>query len=302
MDAFITWLGKYFLEKIDKVMAYTVPLSGENPGYIIILIDQSGSMGDPFGGNAGGTKAQECAKAVNRVLRELGMACVSGETIKNRCDISVIGYGNSGDRAYNAFTGNLANKPIVNMQELAKNALRVETLKVKVSDGAGGLVEQNEPFPVWIEPIDSGGTPMTQAFEMADQLANDWSKNHPNSFPPVVINITDGEPNDQSSAKTAALKLKQLGTNDGKVLVLNAHITSKRAARVELPPSASDLPNGDNYAQFLFDISSELPPVMLERASAVGFEVSAGSRGFVYNADAETMIRLLDIGTKAKLR
>ena len=188
------------------------------------------------------------------------------------------------------------------MQELAKNALRVENVKMKVSDGAGGLVEVDEPFPVWIEPIDSGGTPMTAAFEMAYQLANDWTSKHPNSFPPVVINITDGQPNNQSSAKTAALKLKELGTNDGKVLVLNAHITSKRAAPVELPASASELPNGDNYAQFLFDISSELPSVMLERASAVGFEISTQVRGFVYNADAETMIRLLDIGTKAKLR
>jgi hypothetical protein len=291
-----------FFNTIDIVMAYTVPLSSENPGYIVILIDQSGSMSDSFGGNTGGTKAQECAKAVNRVLRELGLACVSGQTIKNRCDISVISYGKSGDQACNAFTGNLANKPIVNMQELAKNALRVEALKIKVSDGAGGLVEVDEQFPVWIEAIADGGTPMTEGFERAYQLVNDWTKSHQNSFPPVVINITDGEPNDQSSAKNAALQLRQLGTNDGKVLVLNAHITSKRAARVELPASASDLPTGDNYAQFLFDISSELPPVMQERASAVGFEVSAGSRGFVYNADAETMIRLLDIGTKAKLR
>lgn len=289
-------------------MAYIQPLSSENPGYIIILIDQSGSMCDPFGGKtkpqSKTTKAEECSKAVNRVIRELGMACVSGETIKNRCDISVIGYGNSGDQAYNAFTGNLSNKPIANMQELAKNALRVETIKQKVSDGAGGLVEIDEHFPVWIEAIASGGTPMAEAFEMAYKLADDWIQKNQNSFPPVVINITDGEPNDEPSTKSAALKLKQLETNDGKVLVLNAHISSKKGESVELPPSPDDLPQGDNYAQFLYDISSELPPVMLERASAIGFEVDKdkNSRGFVYNADAETMIRLLDIGSKAKLR
>ena len=53
---------------------------------------------------------------------------------------------------------------------------------------------------------------------------------------------------------------------------------------------------------FCFFLSSELPPVMIERAKAVGFHPTANARGFVYNADAETMISLLDIGTRANLR
>lgn len=283
-------------------MPYTQSLSSENPGYILILIDQSGSMSSPFGGSTGGTKAEECAKAVNRVLREIGVASTAGSAIKNRCDISVLSYGASGNAAKNAFSGNLASKSVVTMQELVQNCLRVDTVKMKVSDGAGGLEEVDDQFPIWIEPVASGGTPMAAAFEMAYSLVDSWTKSHQASFPPIVINITDGEPDSQSDAQNAASKLAKLGTSDGATLILNSHISGGRAARAELPSSPSELPPGDGNAKFLFDISSELPPVMLERAGAVGYKPTAGARGFVYNADAETMIKLLDVGTKAKLQ
>lgn len=284
-------------------MSYTQSLSSENPGYILILIDQSGSMSSKFGGTSGGSKAQECAKAVNRVLREIGLTCTAGSVIKNRCDISVLSYGASGDRAKNAFGGNLSSQPVVTMQELVNNCLRVDTIKMKISDGAGGLVEVDEQFPIWIDPIASGGTPMAAAFEMAYNLVDSWTKSHQASFPPIVINITDGAPDDQSKAQIAVSKLSKLATSDGTTLILNAHISEGKAARVELPSSPSELPPGDGNAKFLFDISSELPPVMFERAGAVGYNnLAPGSRGFVYNADAETMIRLLDVGTKANLQ
>jgi uncharacterized protein YegL len=278
-------------------MPYSESLSGQNPGYIVILIDQSGSMSDRFGG---GSKAEECAKAVNRVLKELGKACTSGTEVKNRCEISILSYGKSGNSIVNGFSGNLASQAVVTMPELVANCLRVDKVKRKMSDGAGGLVELDDDFPIWVEPAAIGGTPMAEAFQEAYNLVSNWTQSHKSSFPPVVINITDGEPNDESQAKTAALQLSQTGTDDGNTLILNAHISTKMGGKVELPSSANGLP--DSNAQFLFNISSELPPVMLDGARAVGFEPSNGARGFVYNADAEVMIRLLDIGTKPKLR
>jgi hypothetical protein len=293
----------YNFGNIGIAMSYTQSLSSENPGYILILIDQSGSMSSKFGGTSGGSKAEECAKAVNRVLREIGLTCTAGQVIKNRCDISVLSYGASGNQATSAFAGNLASKAVVTMQELVNNCLRVDTVKMKVSDGAGGLVDVDEQFPIWIDPIARGGTPMAAAFEMAYKLVDSWTKSHQASFPPIVINITDGAPDSQSDAQVAASKLSQLGTSDGTTLILNAHISEGKAARVELPSSPSELPPGDGNAKFLFDISSELPPVMFERAGAVGYHnLAPGSRGFVYNADAETMIRLLDVGTRSNLQ
>jgi hypothetical protein len=287
----------YNLGNSGIAMPYSQLLSNENPGYILILIDQSGSMGGSFGGTTGGSKAEECAKAVNRVLREIGLNCTKGTEIRNRCDISVLSYGASGNQAKNAFSGNLASKPIVTMQDLAQNCLRVETVKRKTSDGAGGLVEVEDDFPIWIEPVASGVTPMAAAFEMACNLVDSWTKNHQSSFPPVVINISDGAPDSQPDVQNAASKLSKLGTSDGTTLILNAHISDGNSAKVALPSSVNELPSGDSFAKFLFDISSELPPVLLERAGAVGYNPKAGARGFVYNADAETMIKLLNIGS-----
>ncbi|WP_036477339.1 hypothetical protein [Myxosarcina sp. GI1] len=281
-------------------MSYNQEISRANPGYLIVLIDQSFSMCYPYG--SAGTKAKECATAVNRVLRETVLACTDGEEIKNSCYISVIGYGKTKDAAINAFSGSLATKPMVSVSDLTENCLRVENIKRKVSDGAGGLVEIDDQFPIWIEPAAVGETPMSNGFQMASQLISQWIEEHKTSFPPVVINITDGEANSLPRAKAAAEQLSQLATDDGATLILNAHISGATDNEVILPSSVEQLPSGDSYAQFLYEISSELPPLMLERAAASGLEPSPHSKGFVYKAKLETMIQLLEIGTKAEFR
>jgi hypothetical protein len=282
-------------------MPYTQEISRATPGYLVVLIDQSFSMCYPFGPEAG-SKANECAKAVNRVLREIVLACTDGDEIKNSCDVSVLGYGQMNEPVVNAFTDDLADKPVVSIQELTEHCLRIENVKRKVSDGAGGLVEIEDQFPIWIESASIGETPMAEAFETATSLVNQWIEAHPNSFPPVVINITDGEANSLADAKTAAEALTQLETKDGKTLLINAHISEGAESEVILPSSPDRLPTGDNYARFLYELSSELPSLMLERAAAAGWNPTSHAKGMVYKAKLETLIQLLEIGTKAEFR
>ena len=125
--------------------------------------------------------------------------------------------------------------------------------------------------------------------------------NHPDSFPPVVINITDGEPNDSSAATTEAKKLAQLKTSDGNVIVLNAHISNASAGKIELPSDNAGFSN-NKFANFLFDISSVLPDPLAESAKNAGFNVQPNARGFIFNADAEALIKLLQFGSKGALR
>jgi hypothetical protein len=282
-------------------MPYNQEISRATPGYLLILIDQSFSMCYPFGTGAG-SKAQECAMAVNRVLREIVLACTDGEEIKNSCDVSVLGYGQMDEPVVNAFSGGLAQKPVVTIQALTEHCLRVETVKRQIADGAGGFIEIDDQFPIWIESASVGETPMAEAFVQAATLVSDWIAAHPNSFPPVVINITDGEANSLPNAKKAAELLTQLETQDGKTLLINAHISEGEAAEVILPATIEQLPQGDNYIRFLFDLSSELPSLMLERAAAAGWHPSPHAKGMVYNAKLETLIQLLEIGTKAEFR
>ena len=277
-------------------MSYSQEISRLTPAYIVILIDQSFSMDFPFGEY--GSRAEECAKAVNRVLRELVLACTDGDEIKNSCDISVLGYGLE-DRAVNAFAGRLANQSVVTIQNLTDTCLRVEQVKRKIPDGAGGIIEIDDQFPVWVEPVAAGTTPMGEAFEQAYDLVKSWILKHSTSFPPVIINITDGEATSMPRAQAAAQKLSKLATEDGPVILLNAHIAGGDEAELVLPASSNELPKGDLNARFLFEISTTLPSVMLERASAAGMKPKPYSKGFVYKAKLETMVQLLEIGTKA---
>ncbi|HEY0021745.1 MAG TPA: vWA domain-containing protein [Longimicrobium sp.] len=266
-------------------MAYTQKIGANNPGVILLLVDQSGSMSDDFQGH--GPKSAAAALAVNRVIYEIQEASQAGEYIKDRCMVGVIGYG---ARVVPIAAGMIS--------ELAAQPKRVEQLQKKIGDGAGGLVEIQIEMPVWVDPVSENGTPMAEAFGVAhDLLLKSWIPAHPDSFPPVVINITDGEPNDMDAARAQARRLMQLRTSDGNLLLFNAHISSKHSVEARLPHSPTQLP--DKYANFLFDISSPLPDTLMGEAEKVGFSPQTGARAYVFNAGPETLIKLLTFGSSA---
>jgi hypothetical protein len=110
-----------------------------------------------------------------------------------------------------------------------------------------------------------------------------------------VINITDGESTD-GDPTAEANALKALATNDGAVLLFNAHISARSTNAIEFPSSDGGLP--DQHAQLLFGMSSVLPPQMQSQARLEGMMVTELSRGFVFNAKMDQVIQFLDIGTR----
>jgi hypothetical protein len=166
----------------------------------------------------------------------------------------------------------------------------------KVDDGAGGLIEQKVKFPVWFQPVSNGGTPMCAALtKVAEELVC-WCDRHPNSYPPTVLHVTDGESTDGDPDELATM-LKQIGTGDGQVLLLNIHVSANEAAPAKFPSSDSGLP--DAYARLLFRMSSQLPEHLINFARGKSYSVTSESRGFVFNADAAEIVEFFDIGTRA---
>jgi len=263
-------------------MAYqNLPIGTSNPGLAMILVDQSYSMRDPYDP---GQKKDFAALAVNRAIYEIVLACQSGEIIKDRVYLAVIGYG--------ADINVLLDGKI---SEIANNPVEIQKMKKKEPDGAGGLVELDFEMPVWIKPRADNGTPMGQAFETAHRVAETWISKHSDNFPPIVINISDGEPNDPDHTENAAHKLMDLSTNDGNLLLMNAHISNASAGEVALPDDDKGL--YDKYARFLFNISSILPEPMMVAAKNAGLSPQQNSRAFLFNASAEKVIKLLEFGT-----
>lgn len=267
-------------------MAYEKQIGSDNPGCIIILVDQSYSMTDPYG-NGTEEKQHIATRAVNRVIDELVTRCTDGEEIKDRCHVSVIGYGTEVHRVVDDMISGIGESPN-----------RFETVKQTQVDGAGGVVEIPVQMPIWLEAKAENGTPMDTAFEHAYDIAQTWCTDHPDSFPPIVINITDGAPHKPDATQDAAKRVMEIETTDGNVLVFNIHIPDPKSSgrEVTFPHSTEEL-GGDHYANFLFGISSSLPESLIQSATEANLNPQPDARCLGYNTGEVDMIRLLNFGS-----
>lgn len=262
----------------------TLKISSTNPCLIVYLVDQSGSMGEPFG-NAPHSKSVEVAKAINEVIYEVALRCNDNGTIKNRFELAVVGYGRKGDSIAPAWEGALANHWVLSIDRIYSNPLGIE-----------------DDVPFWIRPFSSDATPMRKAFENAYLLCEDWINwgNHMDCYPPIIINITDGQATDDSSPykklKDTVDKIKGLSTHYGNVNVFNIHISSVLGDRMLFPAEVKNVQ--DSFASLLFELSSPLNDHMMLEASRRGYKnIVKGSKGYVFNGNNADLLNFLNIGS-----
>src|SRR5882724_9277586 len=103
-------------------MAYRQRIDGRHPGCIIFLLDQSGSMAEPVGGQPDQpmmSKAQALASVINDLLQSIIRRCVKDLDSPPRYyyDIGIIGYGNE---AMPLFGGSLAGRYLASVAEIAE--------------------------------------------------------------------------------------------------------------------------------------------------------------------------------------
>lgn len=274
-------------------MAYQAQINRATPTAFLFLVDQSGSMNDKLGGLER-TKAQFVADVLNKTLFNFVTRCTRADGVRDYFDVGVIGYGVQG--ATNALQGSLGAKLLNPISALESNPLRVESRKKKEDDGAGGLIERSINFPVWFEPAANGGTPMCEAMRKAGEELAAWCDAHPDSYPPTVLHITDGESTDGDPAPLADA-LQQFSTRDGNVVLMNLHVSAITGSAIPFPSSEQGLP--DQYAKALFKMSSQLHPNLIKLAKDEGFNVSNEARGYVFNSEAAEIVAFFEIGTKA---
>ena len=262
--------------------------SSATPGLLIFLIDQSGSMTLPYEG--GETRSQFASKAVNRMSDNIIQANFNGDTPKNRCYISVIGY-------------NHIVKPLCNgyLKELDESPLRLEEVTRKISDGAGGIIETKVQMPIWVEPIkEDGATNMKGAFELAKEVVEKWISDFPDRPAPVVVNISDGIPFYEGKDVMICMQetiqtvnqIKAIDTLDGKIQIFNAMIGN--GPKVKYPVSKNSV---STEADFLFEISTEIPDAYRPAAAKKGLDIPEGARGCICQCDGVELIQLIDFGS-----
>lgn len=272
-------------------MAYQRRVDTLHPGCVIVLVDQSDSMSEPSGKGAF-TKGSAVAACLNGLLYELVLRCVKnpGEGARPYFFVAVLGYGTLPDGSPavgSVLRGALRTAHFVSTAELAANPLRID----RTLDEDGHAVSR----PVWVEADAHGGTPMCAAFEYAGRLVHHWIGQHRDSFPPIVLNLTDGEPTDGDPSLWVE-RIRQLSSADGQPLLFNLEVATE-GHPVLFPNSVEGLES--EYARMLFQISSVLPDDMVQSALAQGIPLRPGARGFGFNADVRSIATFLNVGTAA---
>jgi hypothetical protein len=280
---------------------YEKEISRTDPGCIVFLLDRSDSMKQPWG-NSQETLAEGAARALNEILLEVCFRS-QGEPGKARhyFDIGIFGYGirpiGGGEGVEPAFGGALAGRPLVPLPDLRDSPIDVREVP------SPDLGAPPSKMPVWVEPVHGYRTPMCEAIAVAGAHVYDWVTAHPDSFPPITINITDGmvtdSPHNGATLDEWARRLTSIQTSDGPALLFNIFLSPASGGGVLFPATARGLPAP---GPDLFNISSPLPPIMAANAAHTETPVETGSRGFGFNADSRMLVSFLEIGTRVELR
>ena len=191
---------------------------------------------------------------------------------------------------------------MLSVAELAAGEIpkKRELVEYRMPDGSTSLREL--PVPDWIAAEAAGQTPMYQALDHAYEIAEAWCRNpaHAESFPPTVFNITDGEATDcdEEELRTICERIRSLRTCDGNVLLINIHIAPDESQHAVFFPTEEEAAYPNRYAGVLYGCSSPMPEVFNEAIrEAKGPGALPPFRGMSYNASAEQLIAMLNIGS-----
>ena len=273
-------------------MSYTKEINRNNPTCFLFAIDQSGSMDETMAG--GRVKSEFVADVLNQTIAETIVRCTKADGVRDYFDIGVIGYG--GERVASAFGGSLSGRPLLPISEIESNPLRIDEREEDVDAGDGVLEQRVVKAPVWIDPQHLGGTPMREAMATIGEMVAKWCDEHPSSYPPTVVHVTDGQSTD-GDPEDVAEAIKEVSTNDGETLLFNLHVDNEEGDEIVFPSSEDQLP--DEYGKMLFRMSSKFPEHLVQVAQDMGYDVDSESRFFAYKAGMDFIGHFFEIGTRA---
>ena len=152
-------------------MPYSAEISRQQPT-AVLLLDQSASMQEPFGGaeqtsDAAPNRARVLADTVNDLLQNLVLRCAKEEGVRDYFHVGVIGYGQRVQRFIQPTEDYDPGTGLVPISHLADRPQRMEQREKEVDDGEGGTTETRVKMPVWFDPHAKNGTPMCQALDLA---------------------------------------------------------------------------------------------------------------------------------------
>lgn len=264
---------------------------------ILILCDRSGSMAERirFLGEDM-PKSEAVAVILDMLVDETVNRSRREDGLRDYFDIAVLGYSGCGVQSLLSPEGGFAS-----LGELYRRDIPFCTHHVPRTLPDGRTVTSVIRHRRWIEPLASGDTPMCAALEEAARMTAAWCARRANrrSFPPVVINITDGEASDADPEMLlrAAARIRGCSTADGNALLLNIHLAGRAGcAPVSFPGSGDELPQV-RYAELLARMSSVLPECYDPLIVASRPDAVPPFRAVGYDCPVDELFAMLTIGT-----
>ena len=297
---------------------YDKKITSNEPTLLVLLIDQSVSMSEKMTETEQGEvfSIAKIAKIISDTfLYEAWRECVRGNESKAYIDLAVIGYGEGTRSAIQK----------IPYEQFPFSVKKLEdTYFAKNDSDPDDDSTIPKPRLEWVEERADGYTPMLAAFTKARDIIEKWLPDHQTSFPPMIINISDGMPTDdhdfiemiEQSAQEHSFHLgdlsqiplmiqskaiRELGTDDGKCLILNCHISAAEVKQILYPSSAAEAEEIDPFAKFMFEMSSIIPEQLRDLGRTLGIPLESNSRFFIFNAELKNVLKFMKFGTSKSL-
>lgn len=278
---------------------YSQEITRKHRTAFVIALDRSGSMQEQMRyGRSMQTKASILSRTAGALITELIDRCRRTDALRNYYDIAVVGYGNDEVEMLLGGDGFIA----IDELERHQPAEIITTTEEHLPDGSWAMVEHRSVE--WFEPKAEGNTPMYEAMLLIRDLVKDWCAKTENkeSFPPVVIHITDGEASDCDDRELIDIcsQIKQTGTADGNTLLLNIHISANSQLPAILFPMPDEMLAASHHAKTLADCSSIMPDTFNEAiCSLKGRAAIPPFIGMGYNASVIELLSIINIGSRS---
>lgn len=278
---------------------YSQEITRQHRTAFILALDRSGSMQESVRfGKKVMSKAEAVSIIANALITELIDRCRRTDSLRNYYDVAVVGYSNDNIEML------LGRDGMLSIDDLSRISPRRRTLSNEEQ-----LSEQNSAIfqhslDEWFTPHAEGNTPMYEAMLRVRDLAKEWCEKSENrqSFPPVVINITDGEASDcdDNELRDICEQIKRIATDDGNVLLINIHISTDSTLPAIIFPMAEELTGAGRYSRLLAECSSIMPSAF---DSAICEMKGRGATppffGMGYNASIIELLSMVNIGSRS---
>lgn len=269
---------------------------------VIIAIDGSLSMQDYTHLHGTQMRKMDAATLIaNFAIDELVVRATRANQVRDYYDIAVIYY--SGD-GVETVIGN-ENGDFIEIKPLVEQMPQPTIYHIIQQDSNNEQRTTPLTLHEWVRPKACGSTPMYEALAQIKSMLRDWCDNPHNkdSFPPLVINISDGGCNDADDSEILNLseEIRELHTTDGNCIFVNIHLATDDAKQNHslIFPTFEELIADDQEGLTLYKMSSTLPAELeMVIHELTGHKSNQPCKCFARNASICEVLAMADIGTE----